>query len=174
MPPQQQVVQRIPQAPDSVLKSFARQLASQELLLRRADEAKVALPDSVRTQMYTQLGQLVTNLWGALGIDPKLLADSAKSTAEKERLAASRVNSYLDHMMAGEAQIITVPTPLKKMLDMKYDASTNSAGLDRALENAQRTRASADSAHAANQPKSSIPMPGNPPGARPPGTPEQP
>ena len=91
--------------------------------------------------MYTQIGELVSNVWSALGIDPKMLADSAKSTAEKERLAASRVDAYLDRMMAGQAQPISVPTPLKKMLDAKYESSVNSAGIDRAFERAQKTRA---------------------------------
>jgi hypothetical protein len=172
-PPQNQMAQRIPQAPDSVLKPFVKQLAVQELLLKRADSAKVQVPDSVRTQMYAQVGELVQNVEAALGIDPKTLADSGKSTAEKERIAAAHADAYLDRMMAGQAQPISVPTPLKKMLDAKYESSVNAAGIDRALERAQKTRASADSARAANQPKSAIPMPGaTPPGAPPAG--EQP
>jgi hypothetical protein len=167
-PPQQQMAQRIPQAPDSMLKPFVKQLAVQELLLRRADSAKIDVSPAERAQMYTQIGELVSNVWTALGIDPKMLADSAKSTAEKERLAASRVDAYLDRMMAGQASPIPVPTPLKKMLDAKYESSVNSAGIDRAFERAQKTRASADSARTANQPKSAIPMPG---GAMPPGAP---
>ena len=89
-----------------------------------------------------------------------MLADSAKNTAEKERLAASRVDAYLDRMMAGQAQPITVPAPLKKMLDTKYESSVNSQGIDRAVERAQKIRASADSARSANQPKSAVPIPG--------------
>lgn len=173
-PPQAQMNARIPQAPDSVLKPFAKQLAVQELLLRRADSAHVTVPDSIRTQYYTGMAQLVQNLESALGIDAKSLADSAKTTAEKERLAASRVDSYLDRMMAGQAQLISVPTPVKKMLDIKYEASVNSAGIDRALERAQKTRASADSARSANQPKSAIPMPGVPPAGAEPGATEPP
>ena len=80
-------------------------------------------------------------MWQALGVDPKMLADSAKSTAEKERLAASRVDAYLDRMMAGQAQPLSLPTPLKKMLDAKYESSVNSAGIDRAVERATKVRA---------------------------------
>ena len=36
----------------------------------------------------------------------------------------------------------------------------NDAGLDRAFERAQNVRASADSARAANKPKSQVPIPG--------------
>ena len=159
-PPQQQIMQRIPTAPDSVLKPFIKQIASQQVLLRRADSAKMDVTPAERTAMYGEIGNLVTNVWQALGVDPKMLADSAKSTAEKERLAASRVDAYLDRMMAGQAQPLSLPTPLKKMLDAKYETSINSAGIDRAVERAKKVRATADSARTANQPKSQIPLPG--------------
>ncbi|MEO7084772.1 MAG: peptidylprolyl isomerase [Gemmatimonadaceae bacterium] len=169
-PPQQQIAQRIPTVPDSVLMPFAKQLAVRQVLLKKADSAKIDIPAADRAQMYTELGQLVSNVWQALGVDPKQLADSAKSTAEKERLAASRADAYLDRMMAGQAQPLSLPTPLKKLLSAKYEASVNSAGVDRAFERAQRVRASADSAKEASQPKSQIPMPGagQPPAGAPP------
>jgi len=55
------------------------------------------------------------------------------------------------------------------MLNTKYETSTNDAGIDRAFERAQHVRASADSARAANTPKSQVPIPGAgaPPGAAP-------
>jgi hypothetical protein len=170
VPPQQQIMQRIPQAPDSVLKPFVKQVAEQQLLLKRADSAKVELAPEERANMYTSINQLVQNIWNALGVDPKMLADSAKSTAEKERLAASRVDAYLDRMMAGQAQPLAVPPPLKKVLDAKYESSVNPTGIDRAFERAQKVRTSADSARTANQPKSQIPLPGagGPPAGAPP------
>ena len=159
-PPQQQVLQRIPQAPDSVLKPFVKSVTTQELLLHRADSAHIQVKPEDKATMYNSISQLVGNIWNALGVDPKQLSDSAKSTAEKERLAASRVDSFLDRMMAGQAQPIAVPLPLKKILDAKYESSVNSAGLDRAVERATKVRAAVDSARAASQPKSQIPIPG--------------
>jgi len=172
-PPNQQILQRIPDAPDSVLKPFVKQLAVQQVLLKRANAAKVDLAPKERETMYGELAQLVTNVEQALGFDQKSLADSAKTTAEKERLAASRVDSYLDRMLAGQAQLITVPTPIKKMLNAKYEVTMNPTGIDRAFERAQHVRASADSARAANQPKTQIPIPGmgTPGGAPPAGAP---
>lgn len=171
IPPNQRIAERIPQAPDSVLTPFIKQMAVQQVLLHRADSAKITIPETDRLTMYTEIGNLVTNIWGALGVDPKMLADSAKSVAEKERLAASRADAYIDRMMAGTVQPISPPPMLKKMLDAKYETSINQAGLDRALERATKVRASADSARAANQPASSVPLPGGgtPPGGR--GTP---
>lgn len=159
-PPNQQILQRIPDAADSILKPFVTQLATQQALLKRANDAKVDLSQKEKDGMYAELSQLVSQVWQTLNVDPKSLADSAKSTAEKERLAASRVDNYLDRLLAGQAQMLVVPTPLKKILDTKYEASISDAGLDRAFERAQHVRASADSAKAANTPKSQIPMPG--------------
>jgi hypothetical protein len=176
VPPQQQVMQRIPQAPDSQLKPFIKQVTLQQVLLKRADSAKVQLSPEEHNNLYTSVSALVANVWGALGVDPKMLADSAKSTAEKERLASSRVDAYLDRMMAGQAQPLSIPRPLKKLLDAKYESSVNPAGVDRGFERAQKLRATADSSKAANQPKSQIPLPGagGPPGAQPPEVQPQP
>ena len=177
-PPQQQVMQHIPQAADSLLKPFAKSIATQQVLLHRADSLHVQVSDTDKAAMYNSFGQLVSNIWGSLGVDPKQLADSAKNVPEKERLAASRVDSFLDRMMAGQAQPMTVPLPLKKILDAKYESSVNSAGIDRAFERAQKIRSAADSSRAANQPKSQIPIPGAsgapPQGAGPAPQPSQP
>jgi len=160
VPPQQQVMQRIPTAADSQLKPFIKQVALQQVLLKHADSAKVQLTPEEHNNLYTSVSALVVNIWQTLGVDPKMLADSAKSTAEKERLASSRVDAYLDRMMAGQAQPVSIPRPLKKLLDAKYEASVNPAGIDRGFERAQKLRATADSSRAANQPKSQIPLPG--------------
>jgi peptidyl-prolyl cis-trans isomerase D len=178
VPPQQGILQRIPGAPDSALKPFIKQVTMQQVLLRRADSAKVQLRAEDKANMYNSIASLVSNLETTLGVDPKMLADSAKSVPEKERLAATRVDAYLDRMMAGQASPITIPPPLKKLLDAKYESSVNSAGVDRGLERAQKLRKVADSTRAANQPKSQVPLPGGagappggqapPPGAQPP------
>ncbi|HEY4306790.1 MAG TPA: peptidylprolyl isomerase [Gemmatimonadaceae bacterium] len=169
VPPQQQILQRIPQAADSELKPFVKQVAMQQLLLKQANDAKVDIPAEMRTNLYSSVSQLVLQVWQQLGVDPKMLADSAKSTAEREKMAAGRVDAYLEKMMGGQAQVLNVPPPLKKMLDSKYESSVNSQGVDRAVERAQKLRASSDSARAASQPKSAVPMPGMPGMAPPPG-----
>lgn len=174
VPPQQQIMQRIPQAADSELKPFVKQVTMQQVLLQKANAAKIDIPAEMRTNLYSSVTQLVGQVWQSLGVDPKSLADSAKTQAEKERLAAARVDAYLDRMMNGQAQVMNIPVPLKKMLDTKYESSINSQGVDRAVERAQKVRSSADSSRAANQPKSAVPMPGMggpPPGAAPAGPP---
>jgi parvulin-like peptidyl-prolyl isomerase len=164
LPPQQRIMQQIPTAPDSLLKPFIKNMAQREVILLRADSAKVDVTPEERTQLYNDFQQLVVRMWQGIDVDPKSLADSAKNTPERERLAAARVERYLDNVLAGQAQPVPVPVPLKKILDGKYEASVNSAGVDRAVERAQKVRQVADSARAANQPKSQIPLPGMPPG----------
>jgi parvulin-like peptidyl-prolyl cis-trans isomerase-like protein len=168
MPPQMQVSRQLPQLPDSIVKKFVSSIAQREVMLQKADSAKVTLTPEEKNQLYGQFAQLVQMLWQQLGVDPKQLADSAKTVPERERLAANRVESYVDRILAGQSQPLPVPQPLATVLESKYDYSINSAGVDRAVERAQKIRAAADSSRAANQPKSQVPLPGMPnPGAAP-------
>jgi hypothetical protein len=166
-----QLLQQIQSAPDSLLKRFATNQAQREVLLRRADSAKTGLTPDELASLHRDFGQAVAASWQQMGIDPKSLGDSAKSTAERERLAAARVESYLDRIMAGQAQPVPVPAPLQIVLMDKYDAKINPAGIDRAVERAAKVRASADSAKAASQPRSSVPLPGATAPAAPPPAP---
>ena len=161
-PQNSRLMQQIQTAPDSVVNQYVSNMAERELLLRRADSAKVALTPEEVANLYRDFAQVVSMSWQQMGISPKSLADSAKSSGERERLAAVRVDAFIEKIMAGQAQPIPVPAPLQIVLMDKYDASVNPAGIDRAVEQATRIRASADSAKAAQQPKSAVPMPGAP------------
>ena len=160
MPPQMQVSRQLPQLPDSVVRRFVSSIAEREVMLQKADSAKITLSAEDKTQLYGQFGQLVGMLEQQLGVDPKALADSAKTAPERERLAANRVESYIDRILGGQAQPVPVPQPLATVLQSKYESSINSAGVDRSVERAQKIRATADSTRAANQPKSQVPLPG--------------
>jgi len=162
MPPQMQVARQLPQLPDSVVRKFVSSIAEREVMLQKADSAKITLSPEDKTQLYMQFGQLVAGIEQQLGVDAKALADSAKTVPERERLAANRVEAYVDRILAGQAQPVPVPQPLATVLQNKYDSSINSAGVDRSVERAQKIRASADSARAQNQPKSQVPLPGMP------------
>jgi parvulin-like peptidyl-prolyl isomerase len=167
LPPQTRP--QIAGAPDSLVTTFVKQIVRNELVLKEADSAKVTLDTATTNNIRRQFGAAVTMSWQALGIDPKSLADSAKSESEKEKLAAARVESYMNRLLSQQAQFVEVPMPLESMLREKYDFKLNDAGIDRALERAQRIRAVADSTKAAQQPPSAVPMPGMPQGAAPQG-----
>jgi hypothetical protein len=172
LPNPQRLMQQLESAPDSAVRGFVRDVARQELLLREADRGKISFTADERAQLARDWGQLVGMVWQGLGVDPKALADSARSAPERERLAAARVEQFMDRVMSGQAQIVPIPAPLAAALDAKYEASINRAGLDRATERAMKIRQSADSARAAQQPRSEVPVPGAP-GTAPPAAPGQ-
>lgn len=159
-PQNARLTQQIQSAPDSLVQQYVTNMAQREILLRRADSAKVGLAPEEQASLRRDFGQVVAMSWQQMGLDPKSLADSAKSTSDREKLAASRVEAFLDKIMAGQAQPIPVPAPLQIVLMDKYDAKVNAAGVDRAVERAAKLRVSADSARAAQQPPSAVPLPG--------------
>ncbi len=168
-PNQSQLRQTIAQVPDSMLNQFIRRMVQQDLLLKMADSAKIG-PDSAELgQMRAGFNQWVQMGWQQLGVAPAMLADSAKSDGDRERVAAARVERYMDALLAGQAQFVQIPDPLEQMLKEKYDASIADAGIDRAVEQAQAIRAVSDSSRV-NQPQgpSAVPMPGQAPGGNPP------
>ena len=130
------------------------------MLLKKADSAGIKITPEEQAQLHGEFKNAMVALWSQLGLDPKSLADSAKSVPERERLAAQRVESLLDRVMAGQAQAIQVPTPAHSVLALMYKTKTMPAGLDRVVERASRLRASADSLRLAQQPKSDVPLPG--------------
>ncbi|MGZ8378560.1 MAG: peptidylprolyl isomerase [Gemmatirosa sp.] len=151
---------QIQQAPDSVIKTFVKQLARNEVLLKQADSAKIQLDTAEVANLRRSFVGAITSMWSGLGVAPAALNDSAKSQADKERLAATRVESYLDRLTQQQAQFIEVPAPIEAALRSKYEFEMNDKGLDRALERAAQVRASADSARAAGQPGTAVPIPG--------------
>jgi hypothetical protein len=154
-----QVREQIQGAPDSLLPGFVKGLVLNELFLKQADSAGITPDTAEVTAVRTAFKGLVQNTWAGLRISPLLLADSAKTEAERERLAAARVDGYLERLLQGQEGYIDVPPPLAEALREKYDGSLKPAGVARALELAQKTRAAADSSRAAAQPKSTIPLP---------------
>jgi hypothetical protein len=79
----------------------------------------------------------------------------------------------MDRVMAGQAQPLQVPSPVRAVLASKYESKTYPAGVDRALESARQVRAVADSTRAALQPRSQVPLP-TAPVTPPAGTPQRP
>jgi hypothetical protein len=157
--------QQLAQAPDSLIPEFVKAVVRNELLLHQADSAKIGLDTAETNEISRAFVGMVANTWAGLNISPSRLADSAKTVAEKERLAAARVDNYLERLLTKDEQFVQVQPMLETALHDKYDSKVNAAGIDRALERAQRIRTVADSTKAAQQPPSAVPMPA--PGAAP-------
>jgi hypothetical protein len=167
-----QVMQIVPTWPDTQVNAFTKNLAMRQILLHKADSAKIDVPATEKEGLKTQFNALVQQTWMQLGLSPKALADSGKSENDRERIAAAQVDSLISRIMAGEANPVGIQMPVKAALDVKYDAEINAAGIDRAVEAARKVRMVADSARM-SQP-SSVPIPGAPSQGAPPPAPKRP
>ncbi|HEX3158565.1 MAG TPA: peptidylprolyl isomerase [Gemmatimonadaceae bacterium] len=168
-PPQQQLRQNIEQAPDSALPQLVRRFVQYELLIDKADSAGIKVDSTQMTELRQAFGAAVSGVWSGIGVNPAGLADSAKTPAERQQLAARRVESFMDALLAQRAQFVDVPSAVEEAVRTKYSYKVNNTGIDRAVEMATRVRAQADSAKAASQPPTAVPMPGSTPQGAPPG-----
>ena len=174
-PQSARLTQQIMGAADSLVNQYVKNMAQRDVLLQRADSAKVAVTPEELASLHRDFVQAVVQSWQAMNLDPKSLADSGKTTEAREKIAAARVEAFVDRIMGGGVQPLPIPSPLQIVLLNKYPAKINQAGIDRAVELAAKLRGSADSAKAASQPKSAVPLPdagapkmgGRPPAAKP-------
>ena len=173
-PQQMRIREQIGTAPDSAMPFFVKNVMRNELILHAADSMKLGVDSAdvvgVRGAFRSSLGNTLT----ALKITDKDLADSAKTSSEKERLAASRVEAYLDKLLKNQAQFVDVSEPVALALRKRFDARVVQAGIDRAVAEVEKAKAVADSAKAANLPKSVVPLPGQAPAGAPAAAPPAP
>jgi hypothetical protein len=158
MQTRQQVMQLVPTWPDSQVKSFVKNMAIRQLLLHKADSAKIDVAASDKAGLTSQFTTAVVNAWMQLNVAPASLADSGKSVGDREKIAGARIDTLLARIMNGEANPVGVIVPIKSALASKWEANISTAGIDRAVELARKVRASADSARA--NAASSVPVPG--------------
>ena len=161
-PPQTQIREKLQQLPDSVMGLFAKQLVVNELMLKAADSAKIELDSSEKANIRTVFTTSVTNSYAGLNITPKSLADSGKSVSAREKIAAARIDKFMDQLLANKAQFVDVSEPVSRALRSKYEARVVPAGIDKAVAEALKAAAKADSAKAKNMPQSAVPAPGAP------------
>lgn len=166
MPQKEQIRQGVESAPDSLLNDFARRIATQELILRKADSAKVALDTSEVRQLRASFAQMVDTRQQALGLTPAQLADSARAqradsgakAAPRAQVAAERASVYLDSVLAGKSRFVDVPYPVEQALRDAYPWKINQSGLARAVQQANKLRAARDSSRTSSQPPTQVPM----------------
>ena len=169
-PQSAKLMQQIIAAPDSLVRQYIYHLAQRDVLLRRADAAKIGVTPEEVAALHRDFVQAMVQSWATLGVDPKSLSDSGKTAEGRERIAAARVEKFLDKIVAGEAQPMPIPMPLQLALMDKYDSKVNATGVDRAVERALKVKAAADSAKKVGMPESAVPLPGGAPPQPPPAT----
>ncbi len=171
-PAQTRMRAQVVQAPDSAIPMFVRNIMRNELLLRAADSAGVTLDTAEVNEVRTVFRNAVLEVMSQLGLAPQQLADSAADAGARERLAAARVEEYMTAMVRNERQYVEVPEQIALVLRGKFESRVVPAGIDRVLAEATKLRAAADSARAATQPPSAVPLGAPPAGAPvPPATP---
>jgi peptidyl-prolyl cis-trans isomerase D len=166
LPPQARVAEQLQSAPDSLVPEFVRSMVSKDLFLKQADSAKVTVDTADVAGMRRSFTEAVVGAWNGLAIAPKALADSAKSAGDRQRLAATRVEGYLDRLVKQQAPFVQIAQPIEEAARAKYQYKINQAGVDRAVERAISLRATLDSTRAAQRPASAVPMPGGAPPAQ--------
>jgi hypothetical protein len=163
-PPEQGLIPQIQNAPDTIIPTLIKNFIRNELFLKQADSAKVDLSDQEKGQIRAEFRTLIINSWTQLGVAPNQLTDSGKTPSAREAVATARVNTFLENMLVKDGAFVPIARSMDLMLRMKYPgAKIVDAGVDRALEAAQKLRGSADSTRAANRPASAVPMPGESP-----------
>jgi peptidyl-prolyl cis-trans isomerase D len=167
-PNRQQIAQSVQTMPDTLIPVVVTELVRQDLLVRMADSAKLG-PDSAElSAIRARLTNHLVGAWRQLGVEPESLGDSAANEAARMRVAAARVDSFMVGLMQSQRMYVTVADPLETLLREQNSFSISDAGISRALEQATRVRALADSARALemrNAPPTDVPMPGAQPPA---------
>lgn len=153
--PRNQVLTGLPGVQDSIVRSFVRTIAMRAVALRAADSAGITLPDTLKPRLVAQFRQAVVDSWKALNISPEQLGDSARTPADRERIATARVQRLLERGLAGEIELPPVPIFVESALDAKYPTQISYGALQKALDEAQTLR------------KSLAPAPGAPDAATP-------
>ncbi len=159
-PAQTQIREKLQQLPDSVMGLFAKQLIVNEMMLMAADSAKITLDSGEKAGVRQVFVNSVWNSYNGLGVTPASLADSGKTVSAREKIAAARIEKFMDNLLANKAQFVDVSEPVSRALHSKFDARVVTAGIDRAVTDAQKAVAKADSAKAKNMPQSAVPAPG--------------
>jgi hypothetical protein len=165
LPPQ--YAAQLRQADDSMLSQFARVLSQNVLLLRQADSAKIQVtPEEWKSMADNYRSQLDT-LRTEMGLDTASLWDTTAAAADRNRVAAMKVDQYFDGLIAGKSRLRPLPSALASVLRDQSTYHLYDAGINRAVEFAEAERRKSDSAKAKTGPVQPAPGPAPVPGITP-------
>ena len=131
-------------APDEEIVRFSEGLILEELLWNEVGNAGLVLGDSARSAIYEQYRGGVAEIWGAARIAPDSLAAAAATAAEREQVAARRVDEYFDAVAARRTPLAPVPPFLAIQLRDAARWQIVSAGVAGVIDLAGRLRAVTD------------------------------
>jgi hypothetical protein len=137
------------------------------LLLRQADSAKIGVtPEEWKGLEEHYRGQLDT-VRIEMGLDTAALWDSSAAKADRNKVAATKVDQYFDRLLAGSSRLRPLPSALAALLRERFGYRIYEAGVNRAVELAEAERARTDSTKAKAGPMQPAPGPAPIPGMGP-------
>jgi len=101
-----------------------------------------------------------------MGLDDSTLGDSSVAAAERNKVAALKLEEYFDRLVGGKARLRPLPSALATLLRDRSTYRIHDAGINRAIELAQAESRKADSATASSGPIQPAPGPAPIPGVR--------
>ncbi len=146
LPPQ--FIAQLKQADDSMLTQFAKILTQNVLLLRQADSAGIDITPEEWKGLQERYRSQLDTLRAEMGLDDTNLADTSAAAADREKVAALKVEEYFDGLIRGKNRLRPIPSALATLLRERSNYEINDAGLSRAIELAQDSAQKADSARA--------------------------
>jgi hypothetical protein len=158
-PPQSQMRPQIMDAPDSLIPRLVENIMRSELLLKQADSANIVLDSAELADVRNSFFGGVTGVMRQLELAPEQLAAAGTDRAARELAASNKINTYLSALLNNQGQYVEVPEQLAVVLRDKFESRVVTSGLDRALAEATRLRAAADSTAAAAPATPAAPTP---------------
>ncbi len=165
LPPQ--YIAQLKQADDSMLTQFAKILTQNVLLLRQADSAGIEITGEEWQALQARYRSQLDTLRAEMGVDDSTLGDSSVAAAERTKIAELKLQEYFDRLIGGKSRLRPIPSPLATLLRERSSYRINDAGLNRAIELAQASARTADSARAGQGPLQPAPGPAPIPGVTP-------
>jgi peptidyl-prolyl cis-trans isomerase D len=157
-PQKEQMADQVRQMPDTAVTGILKQIIRNELVLKAADSAKVVIDSAEMATIHQRYTAAVINSWTQLGITPAILADSGKTPAAREKVAADMANAFMARLMNQQAQFVAIAPPVENVARTKFGYSLSTAGLQRAVEMSTKAKKTADSLKQASRPPSEVPM----------------
>jgi hypothetical protein len=142
LPPQ--YAAQLKQADDTMLTQFARVLSQNVLLLRQADSAKIRITPDEWTTMAAGYRAQIDTLRAEMGLDTASLWDSTAAAADRNKVAAMKVDQYFDRLVSGKSRLRRLPPGLATVLRDRFSYRIHDAGLNRAVELAEAERSKTD------------------------------
>src|SRR5918995_6275792 len=107
LPPQ--YATQLRQADDTMLTQFARVLSQNVLLLRQADSAKIQVTPDEWTTLASGYRAQVDTLRREMGLDTASLFDSTVAAADRNKVAAMKVDQYFERLVSGKSRLRPLP-----------------------------------------------------------------